>query len=256
LAWRNKTIRVRELRTLRTDAWWAAPLFTAAALLALAGYAFWAAWQNGGYYVAPYHSPLYSPCLAASCAQAGLPLLGSSWTFSPAFLVLWVPVGLRATCYYYRKAYYRSFFFAPAACAVPDASVRYTGESRFPFVLQGLHRYFFYLSLPILAFLWWDTASAFVFPDGFGVGVGTLLLLANAALLSAFAASCNSCRHLCGGGLKSLHDAPIRHRLWSWITRLNMRHREYAWTSLVSVVVADLYIRLLAAGAIQDFRLL
>jgi len=252
----GKKIPIRELRTLRTDAWWAAPLFTAAALLALGGYAVWAAWHNGDYYVAPYHSPLYSPCLAASCAQVTVPLIGSSWSISPAFLVLWVPVGLRATCYYYRKAYYRSFFLAPMACAVPDASARYTGESRFPFVLQGLHRYFFYLSLPILAFLWWDAARAFVFPDGFGVGVGTLLLLINAVLLSLFAASCNSCRHLCGGGLKSLHDAPIRYTLWCWISRLNTRHREYAWISLGSVVLADLYIRMLAAGAIRDFRLL
>ncbi len=31
-------------------------------------------------------------------------------------LVLWIPLGFRATCYYYRKAYYRAFFFDPPAC--------------------------------------------------------------------------------------------------------------------------------------------
>jgi len=251
----SKSIRLRDLRTLRTDAWWAGPLLTAAALLGFAGYALWAALQNSNYYAAPYLSPLYSPCLSANCEHATIPLLGSWWNLSPALLVLWVPVGLRITCYYYRKAYYRSFFLLPVACAVRDASNAYSGETRFPLVLQSLHRYFFYLSLPILAFLWWDAARAFRFPDGVGVGVGTLVLLVNAALLSLFAASCNSCRHLCGGHVKSLHDAPARHRMWRWISRLNETHREYTWVSLAWVVAADLYIRLLSAGAIHDLRL-
>ena len=55
----------------------------------------------------------------------------------------------------------------------------------FPFVLQNIHRYFFYLSLVILAFLWWDALLAFRFPDGFGMGVGTIVLWINAALLSS-----------------------------------------------------------------------
>ena len=105
---------------------------------------------------------------------------------SPAFLILWIPGGFRATCYYYRKAYYRSFFQSPPACAVRDAAKSYSGENRFPFLLQNIHRYFFYLSLVILAFLWWDAILAFRFPNGFGMGVGTIVLIINAALLSRF----------------------------------------------------------------------
>lgn len=251
----NKGINLKEFRTLRTDTWWAAPLLTALALLAFATYALWAALQNENYYAAPYQSPLFSPCLSVNCVHATIPLIGSWWNVSPALLVLWIPLGLRATCYYYRKAYYRSFFLSPPACAVRDVSGVYSGETRFPLVLQSLHRYFLYLSLPILAFLWWDAARAFRFADGVGVGVGTIVLLINAVLLSIFAASCNSCRHLCGGRLKSLHAAPVRHRIWRWISRLNEKHREYAWVSLAWVVIADLYIRMLAAGAIHDFRL-
>jgi len=41
---------------------------------------------------------------------------------SPAFLILSGPGLFRLTCYYYRKAYYRSFWLAPPACAVPDAN--------------------------------------------------------------------------------------------------------------------------------------
>ena len=229
-----RTVPLKDLRTLRTDAWWAEPLLTAAALAGFVLYTAWAVLQDGHYYAAPYLSPLYSPFLAA----------------------IWVPIGLRATCYTYRKAYYRAFFFSPAACAVRDARGGYAGESGFPLVLQNLHRYFFYLSLPILAFLWWDAARAFRFADGLGVGVGTLVLLANAALLTLFAASCNSCRHACGGHVKSLHDAPLRHRAWRIVSRLNERHAEYAWISLAWVVLADLYVRLLANGTLTDFRLL
>ena len=68
-------------------------------------------------------------------------------------------------------------------------------------MLQNIHRYFFWLSLPILAFLWWDAILAFNFNGRFGIGVGTLVLIINATLLSLYSLSCHSCRHLCGGHL-------------------------------------------------------
>jgi hypothetical protein len=199
-------------------------------------------------------SPLYSPCLAASCEHLTVSLTPA--TFSPAWLVLWIPFGLRATCYYYRKLYYRSFFLAPPACAVADMRSTYRGETRFPLVLQNLHRYFFYLSLPVLFFLWWDAVSAFRFADRPGVGVGSLVLVANAVLLTLFTASCNSCRHVCGGHVKSLHHAPRRARVWKALSALNERHGLYAWLSLGSVVAADIYIRLLSTGSLHDLRLI
>jgi hypothetical protein len=33
--------------------------------------------------------------------------------------VLWIQVLFRATCYYFRGAYYKAFFADPPACAVP-----------------------------------------------------------------------------------------------------------------------------------------
>jgi hypothetical protein len=184
-----------------------------------------------------------------------LPLLGSWWTFSPAILILWIPLGFRATCYYYRKAYYRSFFWSPPACAVPDAPKSYHGETRFPFIHQNLHRYFFWLSLLVLLFLWWDALLAFRFPTGFGIGLGTVILVANAALLSLYSFSCHSCRYLCGGYLDSFKDAPIRYRLWRTVNRLNARHGLFAWISLFGVALTDLYVRLVATGVIQDPRI-
>src|SRR5438132_933007 len=143
-------------RTERRDAWWVAPLVVVLVLGSFSVYALWAALQNGHYFTPPYLSPFYSPCLAANCEHPTLPLIGSWWNLSPAFLVLWAPLGFRLTCYYYRKAYYRSFFLSPPGCAVRDQSKSYTGETRFPFVLQNIHRYFFWLSIVVLAFLWWD----------------------------------------------------------------------------------------------------
>ena len=252
----DRALSLDQFKTLRKDNWWLQPLLVVVGLGGFAIYATWAALQNAHYFVDPYLSPFYSPCLASNCTHVSLPIIGSWWNLSPAFLILWIPGGFRATCYYYRKAYYRSFFLSPPACAVRDASRSYTGETRFPFLLQNLHRYFFYLSLVILAFLWWDALAAFRFPDGFGVGLGTIVLCVNAALLSLFSLSCNSCRHVCGGYLNSFHRAPSKYKLWSFITRLNEKHMEYAWVSLIFVALADLYVRLLSMGVISDLRFL
>ena len=101
----------------RTDAWWVKPLAQALGLAILIGYANWAAFlgadhyhyvENGRHYLSPFFSPYVRP--------GWLPF----W-FSPALVILWIPLGFRATCYYYRKAYYRSFFADPFACAVGEA---------------------------------------------------------------------------------------------------------------------------------------
>ena len=240
--------------TLRADAWWVEPLMVILLLGSFGVYATWAALQNAHYYVAPYLSPFYSPCLATSCQHVSLPLIGSWWNLSPAFLVLWIPGGFRATCYYYRKAYYRSFFGLPPGCAVRDVSKSYTGETRFPFILQNIHRYFFWLGIPVIAFLWWDVVMAFNFGGRFGMGLGTVVLFVNSALLSLYTFSCHSCRHLCGGGLNVLSKAPARHGLWTIVSRLNERHMLIAWVSLIWVGLADVYIRLVSIGYIKDLR--
>jgi hypothetical protein len=240
--------------TLRADAWWVEPLMVIILLGSFGVYATWAALQNAHYYVAPYLSPFYSPCLATSCQHVSLPLVGSWWNLSPAFLVLWIPGGFRATCYYYRKAYYRSFFGLPPGCAVRDVSKSYTGETRFPFILQNIHRYFFWLGIPVIAFLWWDVVMAFNFGGRFGMGLGTVVLFVNSALLSLYTFSCHSCRHLCGGGLNVLSKAPARHGLWTIVSRLNERHMQIAWVSLIWVGLADVYIRLVSMGYIKDLR--
>jgi hypothetical protein len=251
----ENSIALQNVKTLRRDAWWVEPLVVVLVLGSFAVYATWAAFVNEHYYVEPYLSPFYSPCLVDTCAHVSYRVFGSWWWLSPALLILWIPGGFRATCYYYRKAYYRSFFGLPPGCAVRDRFGSYFGEARFPLTIQNIHRYFFWLSLFILAFLWWDAWEAFHFPEGFGMGVGTVVLLINAALLSLYSLSCHSCRHLCGGRLDSFSKAPVRYKLWKKISALNERHMLFAWVSLVWVALSDLYVRLLSMGYILDLRI-
>jgi hypothetical protein len=247
-------ISVVDSRTLRRDNWWIEMLPTWILLGGFMIYGLWTAFNDTNYFADPYLSPFYSPCLAANCEETTIELIGSWWTLTPALLILPIPLGFRTTCYYYRKAYYRAFFGSPPACAVRDVPKRYRGETRFPFILQNIHRYFFWLSLPVLFFLWWDAFKAFDFPDGFGMGVGTVVLLVNAALLTSYSLSCHSCRHLCGGTLDVLSKAPLRQRAWQFVSRFNAHHGKIAWVSLVGVAATDMYVRLVATDAIRDLR--
>lgn len=233
------------LRTDRRDLWWAEPMAIAVGFTAFAVYATWAAFQGENYEFGPYLSPFYSPFIK----PAWLP----TW-LSPALLILWGPLGFRATCYYYRKAYYRAYFADPVACAVGEPRVGYRGETSIPFILQNVHRFFFYVAVIFIVFLWFDAAHAFFWSDGFHVGVGTIVLTMNAFLLSMYTFSCHSCRHLVGGGMDRFSGA--RYTLWTIISKMNEHHMIWAWTSLVGVGFADLYVRLLCMGVFTDVRLI
>ncbi|WP_165986897.1 hypothetical protein [Streptomyces sp. YIM 98790] len=247
-----------EARQLRTDRWWLAPTLTVVVLAAFVVYATWRAFANADYYAAPYVSPFYSPCLSENCvAMEGGPnwaLFGDWWTLSPALIFLALPLGFRLSCYYYRKAYYRGFWAAPPACAVAEPHKRYTGETRFPLVLNNIHRYFFYAALPIAVILTYDTVLGFrnaAYEWGH-MGLGTLIFLVNIVLVWGYTLSCHSCRHIMGGRLKHFSGHPVRYRLWTWTSRLNGRHMELAWASLFSLALADLYVYLLATGVFED----
>jgi hypothetical protein len=237
--------------TLRRDSWWLELLPVIIVLGGFSVYATLRAFEGAFYEWGPYLSPFYSPLIDPE---------HKIWPFSPALLILAGPLGFRATCYYYRKAYYRAFFLDPPACAVGEPRGHsYSGETRFPFILQNLHRYFFYLALIFVAVLWYDAIRSFWFDGQFGIGVGSLVLTANIVLLSLYTFSCHSLRHLIGGKLDCFScsvGAQQRHKAWSLATILNARHMLWAWLSLFSVGLADFYVRLVATGAIKDIRLL
>jgi hypothetical protein len=121
-----------------------------------------------------------------------------------------------------------------------------------------------YLAILFILFLWHDAYQAFFFigrlrvPE-FGIGLGSLIMLANVVLLSLYTLSCHSLRHLAGGKLDCFSCSsfgPPRHTAWSWLSILNERHMLFAWASLISVGFTDFYIRMLASGAFKDIRIL
>jgi hypothetical protein len=173
-----------------------------------------------------------------------------------AFVSLPFVLGFRLSCYYYRRAYYRAFWQSPPACAVREPHAAYSGETRFPLIMQNLHRYFFYLAVPIAILLTYDVAQAFRGPDGdFGLGLGTLIMLLNVVLIWAYTLSCHSCRHITGGRLKHFSSHPVRYWMWTQISKLNVRHMQFAWASLGTLMLVDLYIWLVSAGVFSDPRI-
>jgi hypothetical protein len=246
-------------RTLRTDRWWIQPVITFAVLFSFIIYSTIMAFIDRDYFYEPYISPFYSPCLATKCGTVpgshGVPhlgIFGTWWFTSPAIIILIVPLGFRLTCYYYRKAYYRSFWLSPPACAVAEPHKKYTGETRFPLIVQNVHRYFFYLGFLLNIILTYDAVIAFRNHQGqWGhVGLGTIVLVLNAVFLWAYTLSCHSCRNIIGGRLNHFSKHPVRYRFWGLVSKWNKYHMQIAWVSLVWVALTDLYIRLVASGTI------
>jgi hypothetical protein len=249
-------------RTLRKDNWRRAPAVTAVLLTIWVAYATTHVFIGHWYWVPQYHylTPFYSPCISGECAP-GSSSLGRWLPALPpiipyALVSLPFVLGFRLTCYYYRRAYYRAFWRAPAACAVREPHASYTGETRFPLIMQNLHRFFFYLVLLISVLNTYDLIQAFRGPDGsFGLGLGTLIMLVNVVLLWAYTLSCHSCRHITGGRLKNFSSRPARYWIWTQVSKLNARHMQLAWITLGTLMLTDLYIWLVAAGVFSDPRI-
>ncbi|MGI5492485.1 hypothetical protein [Microtetraspora malaysiensis] len=245
-----------KVRTLRTDRWWLAPALTFTGLMTFLVYGFWAIFDQS-YLAEPYIAPFASPCLATVCHEGarlfGLAPIGDWYTWPPGLLILGLPAGFRLTCYYYRKSYYRSFWLSPPACSVAEPHGKYTGETRLPLIMQNIHRYFFYFAVIIGLILTYDAVLSFRDKDGnWGhVGVGTIILLINAILILAYTFGCHSCRHITAGRLNHFSKHPIRYKAWTFVSKLNAKHQQLAWASMFSVMIADLYVRLVAKGVIN-----
>jgi len=235
------------LATLRADPWWVEPALTAAGLVLFFGWLtvsiFLDKWE---FEVGPYLSPVFEPKLFSP---------NDSIFITPALVVLVGPIPFRATCYYYRRAYYRSWFLSPPACAVGDAGAKYRGESVIPFWFNNLHRFAMYVALIFVPILWWGALRSFYHDGEVGVGLGSIVLVVNAFLLMMYTFSCHSLRHLVGGGVDCFSCSAVnrtRKRIWDRVSAWNERHRFWAWSSLVWIVLTDVYIRLVANGHITD----
>lgn len=244
--------------TQRKDNWWFEPALVAVGFGLFIIYATWRAFANQWFETDNYLSPFYSP-----------KLIFDWWKFSPAILILWIPAGFRATCYYYRKAYYRAYFLDPPGCGVGHLGGHgYTGETAFPLVMQNLHRYMLYFAILVLGFLWYDAINSFFiggdFWSGkaeFRVGIGSLVYTANCVLLSAYTFGCHAFRHLVGGRLDCFtcpagggasNKTTPAYGFWKFVTKLNSHHMFWAWVSLFSVMIADAYTMFVTSQRFSD----
>ena len=207
-----------------------------------------------------YLSPFSSPCVTASCPPEARDF-GTWFGHFPPFIpfaIVTLPflLGFRLTCYYYRRTYYRSFWGSPPGCGVAEPHAKYTGETRFPLILQNLHRYFWLAAGSCR----WSTPGTRSRPSDpratFGFGLGTLIMLFNVIMLWAYTISCHSCRHIVGGRLRNFSAHPLRYRAWTSVSKLNAKHMQLAWITLGTLMLTDGYIALVAANAFADPRII
>ena len=239
-------------KTLRLDRWIIKPGLIAFGLLAFIAYAtvsavFGIPYFGVDYAAQGYHSPFFGIALG----EGILP----GW-FSPAILVLWMQVFFRGTCYYFRGAYYKAFFLDPPACAVGEPSVhrRFAMENKLPFILMNAHRFALYIVFIPLTVLWLDLLFAVAHDGGLRLGVGVFLIALDAILVSLYTFSCHSFRHLVGGSVDCFSCTAYtqrRHGIWRRVSAINAHHGFYAWASLISIVIVDLYVRALALDIIN-----
>ena len=260
-------------RTDRIDEWWKGPTAMAAYLGLMIVYATWRGFMEAdfwifselGYSAGVGHgagtmaieehgshvlSPLFSPLIIPG---------ENSWVprelqwLSPAMFILIFPAGFRATCYYYRKAYYRVFFHQPTGCAVSKPWNEYSGETGL-FVVQNLHRIFMYVALIYMPILTWDFLLSINLDSEHSgleifnpeiVTVGSLVLLINVLMLSGYTFGCHAFRHVVGGGANKWTGRPmnrIKYMMWRVSTYLNENHKDWALYSLFWVMFTDFYI--------------
>ncbi len=201
--------------------------------------------SEGSHVLSPLFSPLVIPRGDGLGSMVPLEL---AW-MSPAMFILIFPIGFRATCYYYRKAYYRAFMQQPTGCAVSKPWDEYSGETGL-LLVQNLHRYFMYVALIYLPILSYDVWMSVNFHSAanvhsYGVSVGSMMLLVNLILLTGYCFGCHAFRHLVGGGANEWTANPmsrLKYRMWRFSTLFNENHRDWALYSLFWVMIADFYI--------------
>lgn len=256
--------------TTRNDSWWVGPGVTFIVFTTFVIYTTWALFQAKHYYAAPYLSPYYSPVLFTDPSAAGAAPVEHAWfgtwptwwpswiPSSPAMLILIFPLSFRMTCYYYRKAYYRSFAGSPPGCAVgplAQGKRKYTGETAL-LLIQNAHRFALYAALAFIFLLGYDALVSFKRYGEYGIGVGSIILCINVVLIACYTFGCHSLRHLIGGrkDCMSCGKNTMQYEAWKRVSWFNARHMQFAWASLLWVMITDVYIRLVSMGTITDLN--
>jgi len=119
-----------------------------------------------------------------------------------------------------------------------------------------------WVAVVFIGLLAYDAWQAFWFTDAatnqvhFGIGLGTLIMVANVCLLASYTWGCHVLRHVVGGFMNEVSKSPVCDFAYACASSLNGRHQLFAWCSLISVMATDVYIRLCSMGVITDLRIL
>jgi hypothetical protein len=81
-------------------------------------------------------------------------------------------------------------------------------------------------------------------------------LATNTVLLGGYTFGCHSLRHLIGGGRDEISKSSLCSTGYACTSALNRRHMLFAWLSLFSVGLSDLYVRLCSMGILRDIRII
>ena len=85
-----------------------------------------------------------------------------------------------------------------------------------------------------------------------------VILMVNPILLAGYTFGCHAFRHLAAGRLDCFAcpngQQKMRYKLWKGISWLNGRHMFWAWVSMIWVVIADVYVRLVSMGIWTDLN--
>jgi hypothetical protein len=247
---------------LRKDNWRKSPILTVLGLMTFVVYAVARTTTQSNYFIEGAHysylTPFASPCVSKNCVP-GSSHLGQWFGEFPmmvplAIVTLTFILLFRLTCYYYRKAYYRAFWQSPTACSVPEPRGKYTGETRFPLIMQNAHRYFFFATVLVSLLNTYDALKSFHGTQGYGLGLGNIIMVVNVVLLWSYTMGCHSCRHITAGRINHFSKHPVRYWLYQKASLLNGRHMQLAWTTLGTLMLTDGYIALLAHHTFHDLR--
>ena len=124
-------------------------------------------------------------------------------------------------------------------------------------LVQNLHRYTMYFAMAYVLIFFYDAYLSFFRGGEFGVGIGSILLLGNPILLSCYTFGCHSIRHLISGSRDCYScgmQGEASYRGGKIVGWLNRRHELFAWLSLIWIMAADFYVRMVSNGYITDLN--
>ena len=201
--------------------------------------------------------PASPPPASPKPATSGRGSVSSRRSCRYALLVLPFLLGFRLTCYYYRKAYYRSFWLSPPACAVAEPHAEVHRRDAVP--ADPAERRTATSSTSRSSSRSINTLRRDPRPSTARTAASASASAPHHARQRRLPLALHGCRATpaatsSAAGCKHFSKHPVRYWAWTIVSRLNTRHMELAWITLGTLMVTDAYIALVASGVLTDLR--